>query len=222
MDNVARAMTYTGKILVDLIPKIYTGPRAVQILKPDGTEDQVTLNQPYFDQKTQKQINFQLDAGRYDVTVDVGPSYATQREEASSSMIDFLQKAPAAAPLIGDLLAKSMDWPDADELAKRLKLLLPPEILADENPQFKQAMQQKDQQIQQLSQQMQMLMTEAQKMSIELQNKQADAQAKMSKAQTDRADLLRKVKKDMMDHIEGMTSLELEAGRDLSQTGVAY
>ena len=156
------------------------------------------------------------------MAVDVGPSYATQRKESSTSMMELLKAFPQAAPVLGDLLAKNFDWPGADELSKRLKLLLPPEVLADENPQFKQAMQQKDQQIQQLTQQMQVLMTEAQRMSVELQNKAADAQAKMSKAETDRADLMRKVKKDMMDHIEGMTSLELEAGRDLGQVGVGY
>ena len=222
VDNLARAMTYTGKILVDLIPKIYTGPRAVRILGADGTEEAVQLNQPYFDQEKQKEQNFDLQAGRYDVAVDVGPSYATQRKEASESMLEVLKAFPQAAPVLGDLLAKNFDWVGADELAKRLKLLLPMEVLADENPAFKQAMQQKDQQLQQMQQQMQILMTEAQKMSIELQNKQADAQAKMAKAQTDREDLERKKQKDMMDHVEGMTSLELEAGRDLSQTGVAY
>jgi len=222
VDNLARAMTYTGKILVDMIPKIYTGPRAVRILGADGTEESVKLNEPYFDQEKQKQRNFDLNAGRYDVAVDVGPSYATQRKEASESMLEVLKAFPQAAPVLGDLLAKNFDWVGADELAKRLKLLLPMEVLADENPAFKQAMQQKDQQIQQMQQQMQMLMTEAQKMSIELQNKQADAQAKMSKAQTDREDMERKKLKDKMDHVEGMTSLELEAGRDLSQAGVAY
>ena len=134
----------------------------------------------------------------------------------------YLKAFPAAASVLGDLVAKNFDFQGSDELAKRLKLLLPPEVLADENPQFKQAMQQKDQQIQQLTQQMQLLMTEAQKMSIELQNKQAESQAKAMDSQTRQADLLRKVKKDMMDHIEGMTSLELEAGRDLGQIGVGY
>jgi hypothetical protein len=222
VDNLARAITYTGKILVDLIPKIYSGPRAVRILKPDGEEDAVQLNQPYVDPKTQKDRNYQLDAGRYDVSVDVGPSYATQRKEANEAMLEILKAFPAAAQVLGDLVAKNFDFQGADELAKRLKLLLPPEILADENPQFKQAMQQKDQQIQQLTQQMQVLMTEAQRMSIELQNKQAEVATKQQAEQTKQADLMRKIKKDLMDHVEGMTSLELEAGRDLSQQGLGY
>ena len=61
VDNLARAMTYTGKILVDLIPKIYTGPRAVRIVKPDGTEEAVQLNQQYFDPENAEGKEFRSD-----------------------------------------------------------------------------------------------------------------------------------------------------------------
>ena len=66
--------------------------------------------------------------GTYDVVVTVGPSFTTQRTEARQSMSEFIQYYPQSAPLIGDLYAKSMDWPGAEEVAKRLEFLLPPEI----------------------------------------------------------------------------------------------
>jgi hypothetical protein len=43
-------------------------------------------------------------------------------------MSEFIQYYPQAAPLIGDLFAKAMDWSGADEFAKRLEFLLPPAI----------------------------------------------------------------------------------------------
>ena len=43
-------------------------------------------------------------------------------------MSEFIQYYPDAAPLIGDLYAKSMDWPGAQEMAERLTYLLPQEI----------------------------------------------------------------------------------------------
>jgi hypothetical protein len=69
-----------------------------------------------------------LSIGKYDVVVTVGPSFTTQRTEARQSMSEFIQYYPAAAPLIGDLYAKSMDWPGADDMAERLEYMLPPEI----------------------------------------------------------------------------------------------
>ena len=43
-------------------------------------------------------------------------------------MSQFIQYYPDAAPLIGDLYAKAMDWPGAEEVSKRLEFILPPEI----------------------------------------------------------------------------------------------
>lgn len=39
LDNLSRAIKFTGEILVDLIPKIYDTPRAIRILGEDGKED---------------------------------------------------------------------------------------------------------------------------------------------------------------------------------------
>lgn len=214
VDNLGRAMTYAGKVLVDLIPRIYDGVRMQRILKPDGSDELVQLNQPYVDQRG-KPRNYQVAIGRYDVAVDIGPGYATQRQEATESMLEVLRAFPQAAQVMGDLVAKNMDWPEADEMAKRLKLLLPPEILAEENPAFKQQMQVKDMTIQQLQQQGQMLMQQMQQMAMELQNKQRELQIK-------EAEVKRKVAADLMKQEHDMTALELEAMRDLSQAGVAY
>ena len=66
---------------------------------------------------------YDLSAGKYDITVESGPSFTTRREEAAQQMMDLLQAFPAAAPMIGDLLAKNLDWPGADEIAERLKAM---------------------------------------------------------------------------------------------------
>lgn len=132
-DNLGRAIKYCGKVLVDLIPKIYDTERIIRVLGEDGTEDFVPVNQNIA-LPNGKQAFFDLTAGKYDVVVSIGPSYTTQREEAADSMMAFLGAFPAAAPLIGDLVAKNMDWPGADEIEKRLKSLLPPGMAEEEGP----------------------------------------------------------------------------------------
>jgi hypothetical protein len=74
---------------------------------------------------------FDLAAGKYDLTVSSGPSFTTRREEAALQMESFIQKVPQAAPLIGDLYAEALDWPLADRIGDRLKLLLPPQLQGD-------------------------------------------------------------------------------------------
>jgi hypothetical protein len=43
-------------------------------------------------------------------------------------MIELIRAYPQAAPLIGDLLAKNLDWPGADEIAQRLSAMLPAQV----------------------------------------------------------------------------------------------
>jgi hypothetical protein len=162
-DNLIRAMTHLGRILVDLIPIYYDTPRVVRIFQEDGKDIPVMVNQP----NESGQI-YDLTTGRYDVTVNVGPSFTTQRQEAASSMIEFLQYVPDAAPMIADLVAKNMDWPGAEQIEKRLKTMLPPQVLAAEEsqPGQQQPGQQQQEQQQDPLQQMQME-AQAKKMAAE-------------------------------------------------------
>ena len=145
IDNLSRGIEHTGRILLDLIPRIYDSERVIRILGEDGSEDMVTVNKiQVTDQWTGAyEILNDLSAGKYDVRVTVGPSYATKRMEAADSMMQFIQAFPAAAPIAGDLIAKNMDWPGADDIAERLKELLPPNIrMKEASPEEQQMMMQ--------------------------------------------------------------------------------
>lgn len=161
-DNLNRAVEHCGRILVDLIPKVYTEGRIVRVLGLDGSVATVPIGVPAvpaqmpqqgqqpgnpgpiaqhvpvsslpIQQQQDPQVQqmarvFALDAGKYDLTVETGPSYTTKREEAASQMVDLIQAYPQAAPVIGDLLVKNLDWPGADEIAQRLRALVPPQAL---------------------------------------------------------------------------------------------
>jgi len=75
---------------------------------------------------------YDLSVGKYDVTVQTGPSYSTQREETRETLIELMRSVPAAAPFIGDILLEHLDFVGAGKVAQRLKLLLPPQIQAAE------------------------------------------------------------------------------------------
>jgi len=126
-DNMAVAIRYTGKILVDLIPKIYDTARVVRILNEDDTQEQVKVNEEY-EKESGKIAFYDVTVGKYDVAISTGPSYQTQRQESADGMVSFLTAVPDAAPMILDLVAKNMDWPGADEIAERLRKTIPPEL----------------------------------------------------------------------------------------------
>jgi len=130
-DNMKRSIRHTGRCLVEIIPKVYDSARAARIVKEDGTQKVVKLNQTYKDEDTGKEVLYDLSVGRYDVVVDTGPSYATRRQEAAASMLDFSKAVPQVAQACSDLIAKNMDWPGAQEIADRLRKLLPPQLQDD-------------------------------------------------------------------------------------------
>lgn len=125
IDNLSRAIRYEGEILVDLIPKIYDTQRIVRILGVDGTEEYVELNKPVFDQQTGKWVTINdLNKGKYDVAVTVGPSYNTQRMETAEAMMQLAQGQGPMAELAKFAAVKSMDIPGIDDVLKGMRKVL--------------------------------------------------------------------------------------------------
>lgn len=134
IDNLARSITRTGQILVDLIPRIYDTERMVRILGVDEESDFVPVNTYVRNDDGTIGLMHDLSTGKYDVRVTMGPSFATQRAEAAESLIQFIQAVPQAGQVAADLIAKNMDWPGAEELSERLKKLLPEGMDEDAEP----------------------------------------------------------------------------------------
>lgn len=186
VDNLARSIEHTGRIILDLMPKIYDSERYVRVLGEDGAETLERINGMMLSQDGVVPVN-PMDRGKYDVRVSTGPAYQTLRQEAADGMLQFVQAYPAAAPAVGDLIAESMDWPRATEFAERLKKMAPPGLIEkspDEmSPEEQQAMQQQQammqqmQQLQEVMQQMQMRL-----MAAEVSEKEANAQLRQANA----------------------------------------
>ena len=149
IDNLSRAIRQCGRILIDLIPKVYDTRRVARIIGEDGQTDKVVIDpkqQEPFRKITQGDAIIKIynpSIGRYDVTVIVGPGFNSRRQEALEAMSMLVQSNPALWQVIGDLLVKNMDWPGAAEMSDRIKRTIPPEIIGnpDDTPELRQAMQ---------------------------------------------------------------------------------
>ena len=220
-DNLNRAIRQVGAVLINLIPSVYSKPRIIRILGEDGTPKNVPVNQNVMiDQKGEiigqgKPIPedaisriYDLTAGKYDLTVSSGPSFNTRREEAAFQMTEFVRAFPQAAPVIGDILAKNLDWPGADEIADRLKAINP--VL------------QKEQHANQPPPPDPEMIKNQQKMQMDLQKAEHDAMLAEKKAHSDlalkQADLVLKEKDiTIKDQEIIMKKLEIEAQREKNE-----
>lgn len=184
-DNMAKAIATCGRIIVGMIPLVYDTARVLRIIGQDDQVQQVPVNGVRQSLDGIERIN-DLTVGKYDVRVNVGPNYSTRRQETAEGMLEFIRVFPPAAAVTADLVAKSMDWPDADKFADRLKKTLPPGVrdLEDMSLEERQTAQQgMAQQAQQAQFAQAMQQTEATKAQAEAIEAQADAEKARLEAQ---------------------------------------
>lgn len=142
-DNLARMKRFAGRVLLDKIRVYYDVPRIQRIINPDNTVDHVGIynssaegmedfdpaDHPDF-QDIQKV--FDIGVGKYDVTVSVGPSYQTKRQEAAATQLELMRNVPIVQQAAPDLVIRNMDIPGADVIADRIKKALPPQLTQDD------------------------------------------------------------------------------------------
>lgn len=133
-DNLMTALGYTGRVIMDLIPKIYDNERVLRWKDEKGKEQAVTINKVLYTFDDHYVVTNDLSVGKYDVRVTVGKNYLTQRLETLNALLEMTKGLPPQAQMLMlDLIVKNMDFPDAEELVRRFRSLVPPAALADPN-----------------------------------------------------------------------------------------
>jgi len=197
VDNLARAVRYITRQIVDLAPKIYDTQRIARIIGIDGETKMVKID-PTQQEPVRKIVDqagvviekiYNPSVGKYDVCVTTGPSYMTKRQEALDAMSQLLQGNPQLWAVAGDLFVKNMDWPGAAEMAKRFAKTIDPKILQDDDksPELQAAEQQMQAMGQEMEQMHQMLRNVQQSMEArDIAIKEFEAQVRAYDAETKR------------------------------------
>ncbi len=196
IDNVARGMRQAGRIIIDLVPHVYDVARIARIMGEDGTVDMVPVD-PSMQMAMQKSQDstgkirraINPGVGRYDVMVVTGPSFTTKRQEGAEWMTQAMQGNPQLMQIMGDLYFRSLDVPYADDIAKRMKAMLPPQIAQMEQQEGSGIPPQAAAQMQGMQQQMQMMQAQLQQAMTALQDAQQQAKSKDGELQIKAAEL---------------------------------
>ena len=192
--NLARSIKHCGRIIISLIPTLLDTARTIRIIGEDGEAKNIKVdpNAPKAYNEIQNpdgstEIVYNLNKGKYDIVADTGPTYATKRQEAVDAQLQMTQSDPTLMQIAGDIIIGNMDWPGAQDIAKRKKAMLPPQIQQviqseDEDgkpkvdPQIEQQMNTMADQMQHMSQELQAahdrINSEEEKLEIERFNAQ--------------------------------------------------
>lgn len=193
IDNLTRSIRQVGRILIDLIPKVYSTERVIRVLGEDMEPEAAQIapggaQQPEqmqgMEQGQDIQRIYDLTVGKYDLVVKAGPSYGTQRELAQAEIVEIIRAFPESAAILGPMYLRNSDWPGAEEAADKLEQ-------GDQggDPNAAAQMQQMQQELAKLAQENQQLKQdrslEAQKLQIDAFRAQTERMDKTAKAQTD-------------------------------------
>lgn len=148
--NLGIALGQIGRIIVDLMPKIYDTPRMLLAMADDGSTYEVLVN-PQIKQAAQveraadtnaiQRVLLNPNVGQYEVEIDVGPGWGNRRKEAASSLKVLMAENPQLTTVIGDLMLEAMDFPSAEEAAMRLRRMVPPQAMGQGPSMQEQALQ---------------------------------------------------------------------------------
>jgi Phage P22-like portal protein len=216
-DNLSWSIRACGIQLVDLLRKLHAGPTELRQIAPDGNVSMAKVNQTYQDDDGVEQQHM-LGQGQFDVVIDSGPAYSTQREMSVEKLGILATAQPDLVPFFADYWAGNMDVAHSEQISARLKTAVPPQALAateDKDPETRVAqlqtqLQQLGTQFQALQEQMQQdkATQEAAVQQVKLLEQQvATSQARLAdKQQENQLD----AQKNQQDHDFNMARLRLE------------
>lgn len=166
-DNLNKTIRHSARVLIGLFPILYDTEMVRRIVGSDGDSELVRLNaQPKTQDEQSRAINGILNdmsIGRFDVRIDTGPSFNTQREQSFELMMQLVQSNPALFNLVADLIVINSPLLNAKEIAERVKMLVPPQAMGKDKidpEQAKAQIQQLDQVVQKMTQDLEMLQQE--------------------------------------------------------------
>ena len=126
IDSLKFAIKRCGEIILDLIPSYYNDNQIRLAMGLDGQFTPISMG----DQEVPDATNFDMAYGRYGVTIEAGPTYASQKEALLSMMMDLFKANPQGLSLCMDWIIKQINLPGSEELGDRFKAMLPPDVKA--------------------------------------------------------------------------------------------
>lgn len=129
LDNMAKSLKRAGEIWLSMAREVYGSDREVRVVGEDGTDDIVLMNAAVTDRQTGQVVALNdLSTGRYDVTVDVGPSYTARRDATVTALTAVLSTMLPQDPdtaIVRGIILDNMDGEGIDDFKEynRKKLL---------------------------------------------------------------------------------------------------
>lgn len=154
LDNMAKSLKRAGEVWLSMAREVYGSDRQVRVVNEDGTDDIALMSVTVRDNQTGEIVAMNdLSTGRYDVTVDVGPSYTARRDATVSVLTNLLAGMLPQDPMravVQGIILDNMDGEGLDEFKEyNRRQLLTQGVVKPRNTEEEQIVAQAQQQAQQ-------------------------------------------------------------------------
>ncbi|MEY0432518.1 portal protein [Providencia rettgeri] len=154
LDNMAKSLKRAGEVWLSMAREVYGSDRQVRVVNEDGTDDIALMSVTVRDNQTGEIVAMNdLSTGRYDVTVDVGPSYTARRDATVSVLTNLLAGMLPQDPMravVQGVILDNMDGEGLDEFKEyNRRQLLTQGVVKPRNTEEEQIVAQAQQQAQQ-------------------------------------------------------------------------
>ncbi|MEX9849910.1 portal protein [Providencia huaxiensis] len=154
LDNMAKSLERAGEVWLSMAREVYGSDRQVRVVNEDGTDDIALMSVTVRDNQTGEIVAMNdLSTGRYDVTVDVGPSYTARRDATVSVLTNLLAGMLPQDPMravVQGIILDNMDGEGLDEFKEyNRRQLLTQGVVKPRNTEEEQIVAQAQQQAQQ-------------------------------------------------------------------------
>jgi len=222
IDNYSMAINHEGRVINSALNVVYDTHRTITIMGEDDEEELLEIN---------GENDEGLGEGNFNVTVSVGPSFNTQREEQAAGLIEMSSKSEMIQQIGMGKVIRAQDWSGKEGLADLIDSFVAMQYPAladqlnskgknDEIDVLKQQLMQCQQQLSQMQEQGQQLQEALQKADADKQASEAGKiQIEMQKLEVEKQKVLQDGMKIKGELEIGHKQLEIDAMKaDLDST----
>lgn len=128
IDNTSRGLKYLGKVLLEIIPHVYSERQMIRVMGEDKAEKVYRLTRSQEGRASVpvdaegKERLYDFTVGTYDVYVETGPNYASQREADRETMVELVRGSPELLQYGFDLVVDVLDLSNREEWKERFHM----------------------------------------------------------------------------------------------------
>lgn len=123
--DMAVGITYLCKVLIDAIPVVHDTKESFNLIRPDGTREEVSINSDEVNSETMLvEKKNDLSVGKFSVICEMGTMFKNSLEKGNAALLELGGIMPGVLQGSADIFVRNIPAPNMDAVADRVRTQL--------------------------------------------------------------------------------------------------